>query len=84
MFFLRNSPSLLKSPKKVEEQNFFWQSQDIFSDPRFRTDHFILNVLCQDNDVQRHNGLFVSSQELSNQNLHGDTTTEVARRTPSA
>ena len=44
----------------------------------------IVYVLCQDNDGQRHDETFISSQELSNQNLHGDTTTEVARRTPSA
>ena len=43
-----------------------------------------LYVLCQDNDGQRHDGLFVSSEELSNQNLHGDTMTEVVCRTPSA
>ena len=38
---LRNSPSLLTSPKKVEEHNFFYPSQDIFSEPRFRTYYFI-------------------------------------------
>ena len=45
--------------------------------------HFILYVLCEDNDGQRHDEMFVSSQELLNQSLHGDTTTEVARQTPS-
>ena len=43
--FLRNSPSFLRSSEKVKEHNFFWQSQDIFSEPRFRTYHFILNDL---------------------------------------
>ena len=41
---LRNSLSLLKSPKKVEEHNFFHQSQDIFSEPRFRTYYFMFYV----------------------------------------
>ena len=41
---LRNSPSLLKPPKKVEEHNFFHQSQDIFSEPRFRTYYFMFYV----------------------------------------
>ena len=43
-FLLRNSPSLLKSPKKVEEHNFFHQSQDISSELRFRTYYFMFYV----------------------------------------
>ena len=82
---LRISPSLLKSPKKSLKTRFLsYQSQDIFCKPRFRTYHLNLYVLCQDNDSQRHDETFASSQELLNQNLHGDTTTEVARRKPSA
>ena len=41
---LRNSPSLLKSPKKVEEHIFFHQSQDISSELRFRTYYFMFYV----------------------------------------
>ena len=41
---LRNSPSSLKSPKKVEEHNFFHQSQDISSELRFRTYYFMFYV----------------------------------------
>ena len=41
---LRNSPSLLKSPKKVEEHNFFHQSQDISSELRLRTYYFMFYV----------------------------------------
>ena len=38
----------------------------------------------KNNDRQRHDETFVSSQELSNQNSHGHMMTEVVRRTPSA
>ena len=41
---LRNSPSLLKSPKKVGEHIFFHQSQDISSELRFRTYYFMFYV----------------------------------------
>ena len=40
---LRDSPSFLKSPKKVEH-NFFHQSQDISSEPRFQTYYFMFYV----------------------------------------
>ena len=47
----------------------FYQSQDIFSKPRFQTYHFILYVLGLDNDGQRHDETFVPSHELSNRSL---------------
>ena len=83
--FNENLTKFVKIPKKKAKNTiFFNQSQDMFSNLRFRTYHFILHVLYQDNDGQKHDETFVSNQELLNQILHSDTTTEVARRTLSA